>query len=252
MTFGELLKEFLAKVNLPLTSLFNGAEVFSSESKVFSNLNDTGMSLPAFPSRTNVKLHNIPRIARLIKKVITNLNSSKASGLDCIPVVVLKNCDPELSYILAELFNMCLKEYCFQDFWKVSFVVPVFKNVGKRSTVKHYRLDSIFSVVSKVFEKLVNNWLVDHLENCGLFSDSQYDFRSSRSIANLLIVISDRIITAFNRSGATQAVALDIYKAFDRVWHAGHHLSCQHCLQENFSLDSFYEVCFSCSCSLSL
>ena len=169
MTFGELLKEFLAKVNLLLTSLFNGAEVFSSESKVFSNLDDTGMSLPAFPSRTNVKLHNIPRTARLIKKVITNLNSSKASGLDCIPVVVLKNCDPELSYILAELFNMCLKEYCFQDFWKVSFVVPVFKNVGKRSTVKHYRPDSIFSVVSKVFEKLVNNWLVDHLENCGLF-----------------------------------------------------------------------------------
>ena len=45
----------------------------------------------------------------MVKKVITNLDSSKASGPDCIPVVVLKNCEPELSYILAELFNMCLK-----------------------------------------------------------------------------------------------------------------------------------------------
>ena len=33
--------------------------------------------------------------------------------------------------------------------------------------------------------------------------------------------MSDRIARAFNRSGATQAVALDIFKAFDRVWHAG-------------------------------
>ena len=63
-----------------------------------------------------------------------NLDLSKASGLDCIPVIVLKNCEPELSYILAELFNKCLKESCFSDCWKISSVVPVFQNVGERST----------------------------------------------------------------------------------------------------------------------
>ena len=52
------------------------------------------------------------------------------------------------------------------------------------------------------------------------FSDFQYGFRS-RSTADLLTVVSDRIARAFNRSGATRAVALDISKAFDRVWHAG-------------------------------
>ena len=64
----------------------------------------------------------------MVKKVIMNLDLSKASGPDCIPVVVLKNCEPELSYILAELANKCLKEFCFPDCWKVSSVVPVFKN----------------------------------------------------------------------------------------------------------------------------
>ena len=54
-----------------------------------------------------------------------------------------------------------------------------------------------------------------------LFSDFQYGFRSSRSTADLLTVVSDRIARAFNRSGATRAVALDISKAFDRVWRAG-------------------------------
>ena len=76
-------------------------------------------------------------------------------------------------------------------------------------------------MVTKVFEKLVNNKIVDHLEDCGLISDFQYGFRSSRSTADLLTVVSDRIARAFNRSGATPAAALDISKAFDRVWHAG-------------------------------
>ena len=164
---------------------------------------------------------NISITPKMVNKVITNLDSSKASGPDFIPVVVLKNCEPELSYILAKLFNKCLKESCFPDCWKVSSVVPVFKNVGERSTAKNYRPVSLLSVVSKVFEKLVNNRIVDHLEKCGLFSDFQYGFRSSRSTADLLTVVSDRIARAFNRSGATRAVALDISKAFDRVWHAG-------------------------------
>ena len=128
---------------------------------------------------------------------------------------------PELSYILAKLFNKYLKESCFLDCWQVSSVIPVFKNIGERSTAKTYRPVSLLSVVSKVFGKLVNNRTVDHLEKCSLFSDFQYGFRSSRSTADLLTVVSDRIARAFNRSGATRAVALDISMAFDRVWHAG-------------------------------
>ena len=133
--------------------------------------------------------------------------------------MVLKNCEPELSYILAALFSKCLKESCFPDCCKVSSVVPVFKNVGERSTAKTYCPVSLLSVVSKVFEKLVNNRIVNHLKRCGLFSDFQYVFRSSQSNADLLTIVSHRIARAFNRSGATRAVALDISKAFDRVWH---------------------------------
>ena len=59
------------------------------------------------------------------------------------------------------------------------------------------------------------------LEKYGLFSDFQYGFRSSRSTADLLTVVSDRIARAFNKSGATRAVGLDISKAFDQDWHAG-------------------------------
>ena len=77
---------------------------------------------------------------------------------------------------------------------------------------------SLLSVVSEVSQKLR---IVDHLERCDLFSDFEYGVRSSLSTADLLTVVSNRITWTFNRSGATQAVLLDISKAFDRVWHAG-------------------------------
>ena len=229
--FWQIANSVLNKGKSAIPPLFNGREVLSSASdkaKLFAKnfsknftLDDFSISLPVFPSRTNLKLHNISITPKMIKKVIMNLDSSKASGPDCILVVVLKNCEPKLSYILAKLFNMCLKESCFPDCWEVSSVVPVFKNVGERSAAKNYRPVSLLSVVSKVFEKLVNNRIVDHLENGGLFSDLQYGFRSSQSTADLLTVVSDRIARSFSRSGATWAVALDISRAFDRVWHAG-------------------------------
>ena len=80
----------------------------------------------------------------MVKKVITNLDLSKTSGSHFIPAVVPKNSEPELSYILGELFNKCLKESCFPECWKVSWVFPVFKNVGESSTAKSYCPVSLF------------------------------------------------------------------------------------------------------------
>ena len=153
------------------------------------NLDDSGISLPIFPSRTNLKLHNISVTPKMVKKVIMNLDSSKVSGPDCIPVVILKNYELELSSMLAELFKVCLKKSCFADCWKISLMVPAFKNVGKRSTAIKYDPVSLVSVISKVFEKLVNSRIVDHPEKCGLFSNFQYGFRSSGSTTDLLTVV---------------------------------------------------------------
>ena len=99
-------------------------------------------------------------------------------------------------------------------------MIPVFKNVGERSTAKHCHPVSLLSVVRKAFGKLVNNRIVGHLEKCDLFSVFQYGFRSSQSTADFLTVVSDRICRAFTRSGATRTVTLGISKAFDWVWHA--------------------------------
>ena len=133
-----------------LPSSSDKAKLFAEKFLKTSNLNDSGIFLPIFPSITNPKLHSISVTPKMVRKVIMNLDLSKASGPDCIPVVVLKNCELELSYILAELFMKYLEQSCFPDCCKISLVVPVFKNVVERSTAKNCSPFSLLSVISKV------------------------------------------------------------------------------------------------------
>ena len=135
--FWRIANSVLSKGKSTIPPLFNGPEVLTSapdKAKLFaenfslnSNLDDSGISLPVSPSITNLKPYNISVTPKMVRKVVMNLDLSKACSPDCIPVVVL----------LAELFNKCLKESCFPDCWKVSSVVPVFKNVGEMSTAKN-------------------------------------------------------------------------------------------------------------------
>ena len=110
----------------------------------------------------------------MVKKVIMNLDSSKVSGPDCIPsrVMVAKNCEPELSYIQAELFNKCLKD----SYW------------SSRGTWLFF---------------LISSMGLDVLDQLQIFWQS-VPYKNARS---------------FNSSGAIWAVALDRFKASDRVWH---------------------------------
>ena len=102
-----------------LSSASDKAKLFAENVSKNSNPDDAGISLPVSPSKTNLKWHNISVTPKMAKNVIMNLDLLKAFGPDCIPVVVLKNCEPELSYIPAELFSKYLKGSCFASCWKV-------------------------------------------------------------------------------------------------------------------------------------
>ena len=78
-------------------------------------------------------------------------------------MVVLKNCEHEFSHILAELFNICLKESCFPDCWEVSTVIPVFQNVKEKSTGKIYRLVIRGSQSLWLVKSCKNLKIIEHL-----------------------------------------------------------------------------------------
>ena len=129
------------------------AKLFVENFSKNSNLDNLGVSLPVFPSRTNLKLHNISVTPKMVKKVIMNLDLSKASGPDCIPVVVLKNYEPKLSYILAVLFNICLKESFFQIIGRSHWWSLYLRMLGKGLLLKTTALLVFFL------------WLVKSLKN---------------------------------------------------------------------------------------
>ena len=152
-------------------------------------------------------------------RVIVNFHYSEVSGFLCILALILKNYQSELWYISRKFLNLCLSKSRSPDFWKVSPIVEIFRNIWEISATRNYRPGSLLFLVNKLLEKFVNNMLVDYLEKFNFFSHFQYNFRSSHSTAHLLTVISDRIIKVLNRPGATQTVELDMTKSFDRVGH---------------------------------
>ena len=131
----------------------------------------------------------------MVEKVITILDSSKASSPDFIRLLFLRNCEPQLSYILAELFNMCMKEFYSPNRWKVSLVVTVFKNIAGSSRSR-------------------KTW---SQEKYGHFSDFQYGFRFFHKLQILLqlhLIEFSRLLIDLE---AARASALDKIKVFDRV-----------------------------------
>ena len=104
---------------------------------------------------------------------------------------------------------MCQKE-SFPDYWKVAFLFSLyFRILGRRLRLKTTAQLVFFLCLVKSFENLQ---IIDVLITSRNMAPpySQYGFRSSRSTADRLRVVSDRIARAFNRFGATRVVALGV------------------------------------------
>ena len=127
----------------PYHRLFNGPNVLTTSSdkaNLFArNSSCNSTQLPYFPSRTEQRLSSKNITAKMGSRAIDDLDASKATCPDRIPAIVLKMCSPELSPVLAKLYNKCLAESCFPSCWKSSSVVPVFKNDEEKSDPDKYR-----------------------------------------------------------------------------------------------------------------
>ncbi len=90
---------------------------------------------------------------------------------------------------------------------------------GDRSNPSNYSPIVLISCLSKDFQTILNRKFLKHLSSFNPLSDHQYGFRKGRSAGDLLAFLTDSWLSSLNRFGETFAIALDISKAFDRVWH---------------------------------
>ena len=150
--------------------------------------------------------------------MLRSLKTDKASVPDGGPPRFLKEFAEELAPVLCRLFRLILISCTYPSSWKHALVQPVPKK-GDRSNPSNYCPIALTSAVAKVFETLLNSHFIKHLESNNLLSDHQYGFRKARSTGDLLSYLTHTWSSSLRDFGESFVVALDISKAFDRVWH---------------------------------
>ena len=115
---------------------------------------------------------------------MSKLDETKAYGSDEILPRVLGECASELSLVSSRFFRLIFRSKNFPKSWKHSLVQPIPKS-GDRSNPSNYRPISITCTISKVFETILNDHFLKHLENNSLLSDHQYGFKGVRSTGDL-------------------------------------------------------------------
>ena len=194
------------------------ADTFASLFASNSNLNDSGHSVPFYPPPSLI-MPSFKFFTRSVRQELCHLEADKAVGPDGIPAIVLKMCAPELAPILSRLYNLSLTSGVCPASWKTAHVFPIPKK-GDRSNPSNYRPIAITSILCKVMESLINKKLLHFFESSSSLSDHQYGFRKARSTGDLLAYVTHIWSSALESFGESRVIALDISKAFDRVWHA--------------------------------
>ena len=193
------------------------ANLFGSLFSANSSLDDSSAPvLPTLPLSTPM-----PRLIMSTGRVrcaLHNLETNKAHGPDGIPARFLKEFADELAPVFGRLFRLILKTQSYPSPWKHPLVQPVHKK-GDHSNPSNYRPIALTSTISKVFESILNAHFMKHLEFHHLLSDHQYGFRKARSTGDLLSYLTHTWSSSLRDFGESHVVALDISKAFDRVWH---------------------------------
>ncbi len=122
-----------------------------------------------------------------------------------------------LTPCLVKLFHLCLSTSIFPSCWKYAYVQPV-PAKGDRSNPSNYRPIALLSCLSKAFETILNRKIHKHLSASNLLSDRQYGFRKGCTTGDHAL-FSNSWSSSLSSFGETFAVALEMSKSFDRVWH---------------------------------
>ena len=191
------------------------ANLFGSYFPTNSSLSNSNAPEPPTQPLSN-PMPSITISARKVRRVLRSLKTDKASGPDGISPRFLKKFTDELVPVLCSLFRLILNACPYPSSWKHALVQPVPKK-GDCSNPSTIAI-ALTLAVAKVFETLLNSHFIKHLKSNYLLSDHQYGFCEARSTGFLLSSIH-AWSSSLRTFGESFLVALDISKAFDRVWH---------------------------------
>ena len=153
-----------------------------------------------------------------IKKKIKKLDKFKAPGPDDIHPREIKELEEEIAPHLYKIFRKSADERKAPQGWKRGNVPPIYKK-GPKEEPGNYRPVCLTSVPCKIFESIIVDLIVEHIEKNNLLLDSQHGFRQNRSCLSNLLEFFHYMLSVYDKSRAIDIIYLDFQKAFDKVPH---------------------------------
>lgn len=196
------------------------AEIFNSFFISQAKLENDNDPIPDIEVSNGPVLSTIELSEHDVNSAINNLNTNKAVGPDMIHNYLLKAASPHITELITQFFNKCISKGKFPASWKKAHVTPIFKK-GSKESPSNYRPISLLSCIGKLFETCIHKYVLQFLNENNIITQSQSGFMHGDSTTYQLLSIYDNLCSSFDQELTTQAVYLDVTKAFDRVWHRG-------------------------------
>ena len=131
-----------------------------------------------------------------VNKIVRSLRNDCSSGHDNIPVKFLKPVHDYITSPLVHIINTCIHTKTFPDLWKLARVCPIPK-IANPTIVKDFRPVSILPILSKVFERVILNRILNFVES-KVYNSTRSVFRKGHSTKTLLLKLRDDIVKAMN------------------------------------------------------
>ena len=156
----------------------------------------------------------------LVRKTISELRNSKATGFDNIDTYILKLICDEVTPSITHIINLSIRSSKFPRIWKHSKVIPLLKpGAADQLSAKSYRPVALLPVVSKVLERVVFLQIVEYMESNRLFHPNHHGFRSLHSTTTAMLQLYDSWVEAIEKGEMSAVVMIDQSAAFDCVDH---------------------------------
>ena len=158
----------------------------------------------------------LPTTQETIIKIITEMETKKSSGYDDIPPAFIQTLKHELALPLSTLINACIDNSVFPSNLKMADISPVYKKKDKLNK-DNYRSINLLPIISKIFEKVLNNQLTDFANT--FYSAHLSGFRKKHGCSDIISLMTENWRRALDNKRIVGIMAIDLSKAFDCMPH---------------------------------
>lgn len=175
-------------------------------------------TLPRQQQRTQNSIYLLPATAGEVLTIIRQLPNKHSSGLDGIPVSLIKSCGACIAEPLTDIINSCFRVGEFPDGLKSAKGVPIHKK-GSPSNPDNYRIISVLPSLSKIIERALYERLMSFFKHHHVLSNTQYGFVPGLSTQLAIYSSLVDVMSSLDSGSNVAGLYFDLSKAFDMVDH---------------------------------